>query len=281
MNIERQLLDLYRTVLENGVIKDDRTGTGTITNIPTMIQHDMSKGFPLLTTKKMGLKTINAELEFFIKGLTDKQWLKDRGCNIWNEWCNPSKVPSNLTDTERKEFQKNENDLGNIYGYQWRNFNSQDYDQLTTILDTLKSNPNDRRLVVSAWNPLDFHNMALPPCHMMWGIQVLNNKLNLWWVQRSADLFLGVPYNIASYAMLLKLIAKENNLEEGYLTGYLIDNHIYSNHIDLVKLQLEREMRDLPTVNITNFTSIYDWQYTDFEIDNYNPHESIKGKVAI
>lgn len=281
MNIEKEYLKLMETILEKGHMRGNRTNTDAITHTPTMLQHDMSIGFPLLTTKKMGIKTISAELEFFIKGLTDKQWLKDRKCKIWNEWCNPDKIPSGLTDLERKEYQSNENDLGPIYGYQWRNFNSQDYDQLENVLNTLKEDPNNRRMVCSAWNPLQFNQMALPPCHIMWGVQVLNGKLNLWWTQRSVDVFLGLGYNITSYALLLKLLAKESGLGEGILTGFLVDVHIYENHIDQVKKQLNREMVDLPTLDITNFNGIFNWEYTDTDLKNYNPHPSIKGKVAI
>lgn len=281
MNIERQYLDLMKTVLEKGTVKENRTGTNAITYIPSMLQHDMKNGFPLITTKKMGIKSISAELEFFIKGLTDKQWLKDRKCNIWNEWCNPSKVPEGLTYDERIAFQASENDLGKIYGYQWRNFNSSDHDQLKNIIETLKTNPNDRRMLCSAWNPLQFNEMALPPCHVMWGVQVLDNKLNLWWSQRSQDLFLGNSYNTASYALLLKLIAKEVGLEEGILTGFLADVHIYENHVEQVKEQLTREPFELPQLNITNFTSIFDWEYTDVELIGYQSHPAIKAPVAI
>lgn len=281
MNIEKQYLELLENVLKKGTVKKNRTGTSAITYIPTMVQHDMSEGFPLITTKKMGVKSISAELEFFIKGLTDKQWLKDRKCYIWNEWCNPSKVPPILTDAETKEFQLNENDLGKVYGYQWRNFNSEDYDQLQVVIDTLKSDPDNRRMVCSAWNPLQFSEMALPPCHVMWGVQVLDGKLNLWWNQRSVDLFLGLPYNIASYAILLKLLAKEAGLGEGVLTGFLSDIHIYENHVDQVNEQLSRERRELPKLNITNFNGIFNWEYTDVELTDYNPHSSIKAPIAV
>jgi len=281
MNIENQYLELLENVLKNGTLKENRTGTSAITYIPTMIQHDMSEGFPLLTTKKMGIKSISAELEFFIKGLTDKQWLKDRKCRIWNEWANPSKIPDSLTGDEIKEFQLNENDLGKVYGYQWRNFNSEDYDQLKTIIDTLKTDPNNRRMVCSAWNPLQFNEMALPPCHVMWGVQVLNGKLNLWWTQRSVDLFLGLGYNISSYALLLKLLARESGLEEGILTGFLSDIHIYENHVNQVKEQLSRTPYKLPDLDIKNFTDILNWKYTDIELLNYNSHPTIKATIAV
>jgi thymidylate synthase len=246
-----------------------------------MIQHDMSLGFPLITTKKMGIKSISAELEFFIKGLSDKQWLKDRKCNIWNEWCNPSKIPNGLNENEIKDFQFNENDLGKVYGYQWRNFNSSDYDQLQYIINTIKKDPNDRRLICSAWNPLEFSEMALPPCHLLWNVQIIGNKLNLCWYQRSVDTFLGLPYNIASYAILLKLLCKECGYEEGTLTGFLADVHIYENHVEQVKEQLSRTTFDLPQLNIINFDSILNWEYINVELINYVSHPSIKAEIAI
>ena len=281
MNGEKNYLDILDFVLKNGELKQNRTGTGAYTYPHRMIQHDMSKGFPLLTTKKMGIKSISAELEFFIKGLSDKKWLKDRKCNIWNEWCNPKKIPNNLTDEQRKEFQLNENDLGKVYGYQWRNFNSQDHDQLKDVLDKLKNDPNNRRMVVSAWNPTQFDEMALPPCHMMWGVNVVGNKLSLWWMQRSVDVFLGLPYNLASYATLLKLLCKESGFEEGIVTGFLADVHVYENHVEQAKLQLSREPMDLPNLEINNFKSILDWEYTDLKLTNYESHPSIKATIAI
>lgn len=532
MNIERQYLELLENVLKNGTLKENRTGTSAITYIPTMIQHDMNEGFPLLTTKKMGIKSIAAELEFFIKGFTNKQWLKNRKCTIWNEWHNKLNINhfENKTDDE---YSKEDNDLGPIYGYQWRNFNkdykkiptihtnfdknvhlegtetdkfigqkfnnkygeyivekklkdnryqivftqsgyrnnykkdniiknnikdlyypsnfgvgclgnyiryekiytkevvnslklnwidfikkcynenydeihekyfnkinvdnkwlvfeyfledvnkmknwnkkkellnemtierlnndgdytldnciflhkkeqiknrsnsifynvfknniliyenihlkdltikikipdytikrlcdkneerdgykfiqvlnksklnNEGYDQFRNIINTLKSDPNNRRMLCSAWNPLQFNEMALPPCHVMWGVQVLNNKLNLWWTQRSVDLFLGLGYNISSYALLLKLLAKESGLEEGILTGFLSDIHIYENHVNQVKEQISRTTYELPNLEITNFKDIFNWKYTDLELINYNSHPSIKAPVAV
>ena len=282
MNIETQYLDLIRNVLANGILKENRTGTSAYTlPYPAMIQHDMSLGFPLLTTKKMGIKSISAELEFFIKGLTDKEWLKERNCNIWNEWCNPSLIPEGLSETERKEFQLNERDLGKIYGFQWNNFNSQGYNQLKKVIDTLKSNPNDRRMICSAFNPLQFNEMALPPCHVMWGIQVVGDKLNLWWAQRSGDLIAGIPYNISSYALLLKLLCKESGLNEGILTGFLVDVHIYENHLEAANIQIKREPFKLPKLNITNFTDVYNWEYTDIELLEYISHSRLNVPIAV
>ncbi len=281
MNGENEYLRILNYVLENGFLKSNRTGVSAYTVPHMMIQHDMSLGFPLITTKKMGIKSISAELEFFIKGLSDKQWLKDRKCNIWNEWCNPSKIPNGLNENEIKDFQFNENDLGKVYGYQWRNFNSSDYDQLQYIINTIKKDPNDRRLICSAWNPLEFSEMALPPCHLLWNVQIIGNKLNLCWYQRSVDTFLGLPYNIASYAILLKLLCKECGYEEGTLTGFLADVHIYENHVEQVKEQLSRTTFDLPQLNIINFDSILNWEYINVELINYVSHPSIKAEIAI
>lgn len=281
MNGEENYLNLLNNTLEKGKIKENRTSVSCITTTPTMIQHDMSKGFPLLTTKKMALKTMATELEFFIKGYTDKKWLKDRKCNIWNPWCNPMKMPDNLSEEERKAFQEQENDLGYIYGYQWRNFNSQGHDQLKETVYKLKNNPNDRRMVVSSWNPLQFHQMALPPCHMMWGVQILDNELNLWWVQRSVDEFLGLPFNLASYGLLLKLLSLESNFKEGILTGFLVDNHIYYNHVNQVKTQLERKPYELPDLEIPDFNNIFNWNSSQIEVKNYNYHSAIKAPIAV
>lgn len=281
MNGELEYLKMLEYILANGYLKENRTGISAYTTMPTVLQHDMKEGFPLLTTKKLGIKSVAAELEFFIKGLSDKQWLKDRKCNIWNEWCNPTKIPQGLTSEERKTFQATENDLGKVYGYQWRNFNSADYDQLKKVVDKLKSDPSDRRMICSAWNPLELGEMALPPCHLVWGVQVLDGKLNLWWLQRSCDTFLGIPYNMASYALLLKLLALESNLNEGVLTGFLVDVHIYENHVDQVKEQLSRTPYDLPNLEIKNFKSIFDWEYTDIELKDYSPHPAIKADIAV
>lgn len=281
MHGEIEYLNSLQRIMDTGFLKPNRTGIAAYTAMPMVLQHDMSFGFPLLTTKKMGIKSIAAELEFFIKGLTDKQWLKDRNCHIWDEWCNPKKVPIDLSPEDKKAFQLQENDLGKVYGFQWRNFNSQDYDQLKVVVDKLKSDPSDRRMLCSAWNPLQLGEMALPPCHLIWGVQVLDGKLNLWWLQRSCDQFLGIPYNLASYALLLKLLALESKLEEGILTGFLVDVHIYENHVDQVKEQLSRKPFPLPKVNIKNFTNIYNWQYTDLELVDYQSHPSIKADVAV
>lgn len=281
MNGEINYLNIVDQVLKHGVYKPNRTGVGAYTMAHTMIQHDMSLGFPLLTTKKMGIKIIAAELEGFLKGITDKKWYQDRKCGIWNEWCNPIKIPTGLTDIERKEFQLNEMDLGKIYGYQWRNFNSQDYDQVKTIVNTLKNDPTNRRMLVSAWNPIQLNEMALPPCHVLWHVTVIGDKLNLCWFQRSVDVGLGLPYNLASYSILLHLLCKETGFKEGVVTGFLSDVHIYENHIEQMKEQLIRTPHKIPKIKTDNFTSIFDWEYTHTEIVDYDSHKSIKMDVAV
>jgi len=206
---------IIKRVLREGVLKHDRTGTGAHTIAGAMFVHDMSKGFPLLTTKKMPFKIIATELEFFIKGITDKEWLKERGCHIWDEWCNPKKVPY-AHDEATKQKMADERDLGSVYGFQWRHFGAsyqnydsdysgQGIDQFKYVIDTLKHNPNDRRMLVSAWNPSAKDQMALPPCHYAYQVTVTGEKLNLMWNQRSVDVMLGLPFNIASYALLLRL----------------------------------------------------------------------------
>lgn len=309
-------INIVKRILNEGVIKHNRTGVDALTIAGAMFQHDMGDGFPLLTTKKVSLKNIAVELEFFIKGLTDKKWLQDRGCHIWDEWANPEKVKNRFNEWQEvtktqvlnkeevckinKGIQKEENDLGPIYGWQWRNFGDEysraigrnfgdgytqatrkDFDQLRNIVETLKTNPSDRRMICSAWNPLDMNKMALPPCHYSFQVTVINNKLNLLWNQRSVDTALGLPYNIASYGLLLKLLAKEAELEEGMLIGFLADTHIYVNHLDAIKEQIQREPKELPSVEITNFSSIFNWEYTDILMEDYDHHSSIKYEVAV
>lgn len=278
----KQYLDLLDRVLTNGKVKHNRTGIDTISTTGQMLQFDMSTGkFPLLTTKKMGLKNICAELEMFIKGNTSKKFLQDRNCHIWDEWCNPEKVPYGHDD-ETKRKMAAEDDLGFIYGYQWVNFNSQGYNQLKKAIETLKTNPTDRRMIVSAWNPLQLDKMALPPCHYVFQLVSDGETVDLCFNMRSVDSFLGMPYDIASYGMLLTLICKETGLKPGILTGFFADCHIYSNHIEQVKEQLTRTPYESPTVTIpdSNF-SIWDWKYTDFTLDNYNCYPAIKAPVAV
>jgi thymidylate synthase len=289
----KEYLHIVKTVLENGQKKEDRTGTGTISVPGIMFQFDMSDGFPLLTTKKVPYRLVSSELEFFIKGITDKKWLQDRNNHIWDEWCSPDKV-SYKTDNKTKERMEAERELGPIYGYQWRNFGSnyesfnkdpknKGVDQLKDLVTRLKENPSDRRMIVTAWNPVDLKRMALPPCHYSFQVVVINKKLNLLWNQRSVDVALGLPFNIASYATLLHLLALETGYEEGILTGFLGDTHIYLNHIEGLREQLLRDPKkySLPKIKTENFSSIFDWKADDTKILNYNSYPSIKFKIAV
>lgn len=279
-NVDTTYLDLLRLVLKDGRRKTNRTGIDTIGIFGAMVQFDMSQGFPLLTTRKLPFKSTKVELEGFIKGITNKKWYQERGCRYWDEWCNPKKVSYGHSD-ESKSKMKAESDLGKIYGYQWRNFNSSGYDQLKKVVETLKTNPTDRRMIVSAWNPCELNEMALPPCHFWWMVGVDGDRLNLVWGQRSVDTVCGLPANISSYALLLHLLAKESGLKEGILTGQLVDTHIYVNHFDNLKIQLERTPKELPRIETKNFTSIFDWKYDDTELIGYNPHEKLQFDVAV
>ena len=289
----KSYLDIVNHILKNGIEKRDRTGTGVISVAGVMFEHDMADGFPLLTTKKMPFKVMATELEFFIKGITDKNWLKDRGCHIWDEWCSPTKVPY-AHDEETKQKMAEERDLGPIYGFQWRHFGAnyknydtgysgQGVDQLKKLVSTLKTNPTDRRMMVSAWNPTKIDEMALPPCHYGFQITITGDKLNLMWNQRSIDVALGLPFNISSYALLLHLLAKEAGYKEGRLVGFLGDTHIYSNHIEGAKEQLERNTNQysLPTIETPEFTSIFDWQDEDTKLIGYESYPRIKFDIAI
>lgn len=284
-------LDIIRNIMEKGELKHNRTGIDTIAVAGCMFEHDMSEGFPLLTTKKVPFRLIASELEFFIKGITDKNWLRNENNHIWDEWCSPDVVPYG-NDEETKKKMLEERELGPIYGYQWRNFGKkyqsfdkeptgEGVDQLKKLVDTLKTNPTDRRMIVSAWNPLDIKHMALPPCHYGFQVTVINGKLNLLWNQRSVDSALGLPFNIASYGLLLHLLAKEANLKEGKLIGFLGDTHIYVNHVDGLKEQISRTPGVLPKIETENFTSIFDWKYTDTKIIDYKPQPTIKFEIAV
>lgn len=282
-------LDLVRKIVElpESYWKGNRTGIRTKALSGYMIEHDMNDGFPLLTTKHVPFKMVAVELEFFIHGYRDKQWLKDRGCHIWDEWCNPEIVPYANDDITKAKMAA-ENDLGYIYGCQWRNFNGEDrltgHDQLFDVLRTLRSNPSDRRMVVSAWNPNQLHQMALPPCHLLWQVVVTGENydvLNLNWYQRSCDTMLGLPFNIASYALLLKLLAAEVNMKEGKLCGMLGDVHIYENQIETAKIQLEREPYPLPQLELPGFTDIFSWTYEQRKIINYKHHSKIEYQLAV
>ena len=284
-------LKIIREILDKGTVKKNRTGMDAVSVAGVMFEHDMSKGFPLLTTKSVPFRLVASELEFFIRGITDKKWLQERDNHIWDEWCSPTKVPYGHDEETRKRMAE-ERDLGPVYGWQWRNFGA-DYeshdsppvgkgvDQLRYVVEMLKKNPNDRRMIVSAWNPTKLHEMALPPCHWGFQITVINDKLNLMWNQRSVDSVLGLPFNIASYGLLLHLLAKEAGLKEGRLVGFLGDTHVYVNHTDGLKEQLSRKPFALPTIKTNNFKSIFDWKYEDSKIEDYKHHPRIKFEIAV
>ncbi|CDB52626.1 MAG: thymidylate synthase [Alphaproteobacteria bacterium] len=260
----KQYLDMLRYVLENGVDKMDRTGVGTRSVFGQQMRFDLSKGFPLMTTKKMHLKSIIHELLWFIKGDTNVKYLQDNGVRIWNEWADEN------------------GDLGPIYGSQWRNWNGEGIDQLAQVVDKLKNNPNDRRMIVSAWNVSKIPEMHLPPCHMMFQFYVANGKLSCMLYQRSCDMFLGVPFNIASYALLTMMLAQVCDLEPGEFVHTLGDTHIYHNHFEQVKEQLRREPLPLPTMKLNpQVKDINDFKYEDFTLENYECYGAIKAQVAV
>jgi thymidylate synthase len=284
-------LDIVRHILDTGVRKQNRTGIDTLSVSGVMFEHDMALGFPLLTTKKMPFKTIRVELEGFLKGITDKQWYQERRCKIWDEWCNPKKVAYGHDD-ETKRRMKEERDLGPIYGFQWRHFDApyENYDsnyedkgvdQLAKMIETIHNNPMDRRMIVMAWNPKALSEQALPPCHYSFQILVTNGKIDLLWNQRSVDSMLGLPFNIASYATLLHLIAKETGLGEGKLIGFLADTHIYVNQIEGAKTQLARTPTALPRIITEPFTNIYEWTGEQTRLEGYEPQEKIEFPLAV
>ena len=280
---------ILNLVLEKGKFKPDRTGTGCLAIAGAMFEHDMANGFPLLTRRKLPFKSTKVELEFFIKGLRSKKWLQDRGCKYWDEWANPKTVPYGQTEAERQAM-KDCDDLGLIYGTQWRDFHdprgnqfTERSDQLKKIIQTLKSNPMDRRMICSAWNPLALDRMALPPCHYSWQVTVIDGYLNLAWNQRSCDMYLGIPANISSYALLLHLLAKEAGLKEGRLIGFLMDVHIYVNHLDQVKEYLTRPIFPASRVetNIWKEGGILEWSYSDTELLDYQSGDKLTAPIAI
>ena len=287
----KQYLDMCKFILENGTYKSDRTGTGTISYFGYQTRYNLNDGFPLLTTKKVFLKGIIHELLWFISGDTNIKYLVDNNVKIWNEWAYEKykKEPVYNGETmdefiekirESKEFADKYGDLGPVYGRQWRNFNG--VDQLEKLITNLKKNPDSRRHIISAWNPAEVDNMALPPCHSFMQFYVVNNKLSCQLYQRSADVFLGVPFNIASYSLFTMMIAQVCGFELGDFVHTFGDVHIYSNHMEQIKLQLSREPRKLPTMKINpNVKSIYDFKYEDFELEGYDPHPAIKGVVAV
>ncbi|MFA6410400.1 MAG: thymidylate synthase [Candidatus Buchananbacteria bacterium] len=286
-------LDIVKKIIEQGQKATNRTGIDTLVVPGNIFQHDMKNGFPALTTKKVPYRLVATELEFFIKGITDKKWLQDRNNHIWDEWCTPLKIPY-ANDEETKKRMLAERDLGTIYGWEWRHFGAKyqsydtDYtgqgvDQLKKLVADLKKTPDSRRMLVLAWNPLDIDKAVPPYCHYGFQVTVINNKLNLFWNQRSVDVALGLPFNIASYATLLHLLAKETGYQEGILTGFLADTHIYVNHLEGLKEQLSRDPNKylLPTVKTEKFTSIFDWQATDTELINYQSYPTIKFEIAV
>jgi thymidylate synthase len=262
-----QYEELLKHVYSTGAEKSDRTGTGTRSVFGAQIRFDLSKGFPLITSKKVHLKSIIHELLWFIKGDTNTKYLTDNGVKIWDEWADK------------------DGNLGPVYGHQWRNWPKTDggtIDQLSEVIETLKNNPDSRRIIVSAWNVADLPQMALMPCHAFFQFYVANGKLSCQLYQRSADMFLGVPFNIASYALLTLMIAQVCDLEPGDFIHTFGDTHIYSNHFEQVELQLSRDLRPYPTMKINKeVKSIFDFKYEDFELENYNPHPPIKGAVAV
>ena len=287
----KQYIDLCNYILNNGVKKDDRTGTGTISVFGYQMRFNLGEGFPLLTTKKVHLKSIIHELLWFISGSTNIKYLVDNDVRIWNDWPYDlyKKSPDFQGETieefaakikESHEFAKKYGNLGPVYGKQWRDFNG--VDQLSNLIEQIKTNPNSRRLIISAWNPAEVDKMALPPCHSFMQFYVAEGKLSCQLYQRSADVFLGVPFNIASYALFTMMIAQVCGLEPGDFVHTLGDAHIYLNHLDQVNKQIKRSLRPLPKMVINpNVKSIFDFKYEDFTLLNYNPHSGIKGKVAV
>ena len=273
----RQYLDLVKHVLDNGELKEDRTGTGTKSVFGYQMRFNLDDGFPMVTTKKLHLKSIIYELLWFLKGDTNIKYLQENGVKIWDAWADSN------------------GDLGPVYGFQWRNWNSDGIDQISNLINDLKNNPSSRRHLISAWNPSVLPDpsksfetnvangkAALPPCHAFFQFHVINGKLSCQLYQRSADIFLGVPFNIASYSLLTIMIAQVCDLKVGDFIHTFGDAHIYSNHFDQMKLQITREPRKLPTIKINKeVKSIFDFKFEDFVLEDYNPHPHIKGKVAV
>ena len=302
-SLDQQYYNLLKDVHEKGSWSSNRTGIKSKALPNGTITHDMSEGYPLLTIKRVPFKSMAVELEGFIKGVSSKKWYQERKCTIWNEWCNPQKVPYG-TDEETQRKMLEEDDLGIIYGNNWRDFHcpnavyvsgynaygqqregyvrSRGVDQLKNIIQTLKNKPNDRRMLCLSWNPLALEHAALPACHVLWNINVIGDKLHLTWYQRSVDFCLGSPYNIASYGLLLHLLSKVSGIEMGTLTGFFTNVHYYENQIEGVEEILSRNPdRTLPTIDIPEFETILDWEARDTKIRNYNPLPTIKMPVAV
>ncbi|MET0084582.1 MAG: thymidylate synthase [Sedimenticola sp.] len=263
----RQYLDLMRHVRDNGIRKEDRTGTGTVSVFGYQMRFDLADGFPVVTTKKLHLRSIIHELLWFLQGDTNIRYLKENGVSIWDEWADEN------------------GDLGPVYGYQWRSWpapNGESIDQITQLVDQIRNNPDSRRLMVSAWNPADVEQMALPPCHCLFQFYVAEGRLSCQLYQRSADIFLGVPFNIASYALLTLMIAQVTGLEPGEFVHTFGDAHLYLNHLEQVETQLSREPLPLPTMKLNpDVKSVFDFSYEDFELVGYEAHPHIKAPVAV
>jgi thymidylate synthase len=263
---ERQYLDLLRDILDNGVQRGDRTGTGTLGVFGRQMRFDLAKGFPLLTTKKLHRKSIILELLWFLRGDTNVRWLQERGVSIWNEWADEA------------------GELGPVYGKQWRSWTAPDgrvIDQIAGVVESLKANPSSRRHIVSAWNPAEVEDMALPPCHCLFQFFVAEGKLSCQLYQRSADVFLGVPFNIASYALLTLMVAKVTGLEPGEFVHTLGDAHLYLNHIDQARLQLSREPLPLGRMTVADKDDLFAFEFEDFVLEGYRPHPSIPAPIAV
>lgn len=263
----QQYLSLVRRILDEGVAKSDRTGTGTRSVFGHQMRFDLAKGFPVVTTKKLHLKSIIYELLWFLRGETNVAYLKEHGVSIWNEWADEN------------------GELGPVYGYQWRSWpgrGGETIDQMSDVIEQIHSNPDSRRLIVSAWNPADVPSMALPPCHLLFQFYVADGRLSCQMYQRSADVFLGVPFNIASYALLTMMVAQVTGYKPGEFIHTLGDAHLYDNHLEQAQLQLSREPRPLPTMRIDpTVRSIFDFEFEHFQLENYNPHPHISAPVAV
>ena len=258
----KQYLDALQHILDNGTPSDDRTGTGTLSVFGMQMRYDLADGFPLITTKRVHLKSVIHELLWFLSGDTNIRYLQENGVSIWNDWADAT------------------GDLGPVYGKQWRDFGG--VDQIATLVDQIRANPDSRRLIVSAWNPADVPDMALPPCHTLWQVRVLGGRLHLQLYQRSADMFLGVPFNIASYALLQIMLAQVTGLQPGTFVHSMGDAHIYSNHMEQVRTQLARDPRPLPQMRLLRSPeSLFDFRYEDFQIENYDPHPALRAPVAV
>ncbi|MBS0297731.1 MAG: thymidylate synthase [Proteobacteria bacterium] len=263
---ERQYLNLLQDILDTGARRDDRTGVGTIGVFGRQMRFDLAQGFPLLTTKKLHLKSIVYELLWFLRGDTNVRWLQERGVGIWDEWANA------------------DGELGPVYGKQWRSWatpNRGSIDQIARLVEGIRTNPHSRRHLVSAWNPADVDDMALPPCHCLFQFFVADGRLSCQLYQRSADVFLGVPFNIASYALLTQMVAQVTGLQPGEFVHTFGDAHLYLNHLDQARLQLEREPRPLPTMTIAPRDDLFAFEFEDFVLEGYDPHPHIKAQVAV